>query len=50
MLWFRISPASWIHCVGMRSDREGEHPYCSNFCCMASITDAQGNVIETLKN
>ena len=31
---------AWIHCVGMRSDREGEHPYCSNFCCMASLKQA----------
>jgi heterodisulfide reductase subunit A-like polyferredoxin len=31
---------AWIHCVGMRSDREGKHPYCSNFCCMASLKQA----------
>jgi heterodisulfide reductase subunit A2 len=31
---------AWIHCVGMRSDREGEHPYCSNFCCMAALKQA----------
>jgi heterodisulfide reductase subunit A len=31
---------AWIHCVGMRSDRPGEHPYCSNFCCMASLKQA----------
>ncbi|MEW6659858.1 MAG: 2Fe-2S iron-sulfur cluster-binding protein [Thermodesulfobacteriota bacterium] len=30
----------WIHCVGMRSHREGEHPYCSNFCCMAALKQA----------
>ncbi len=24
----------------MRSDREGEHPYCSNFCCMAALKQA----------
>ncbi|MFZ5450177.1 MAG: 4Fe-4S dicluster domain-containing protein [Thermodesulfobacteriota bacterium] len=30
----------WIHCVGMRSDREGEYPYCSNFCCMVSLKQA----------
>jgi heterodisulfide reductase subunit A len=31
---------AWIHCVGMRSNREGEHPYCSNFCCMAALKQA----------
>ncbi|MCJ7818844.1 MAG: 2Fe-2S iron-sulfur cluster-binding protein, partial [Syntrophales bacterium] len=31
---------AWIHCVGMRSDREGEHPYCSNFCCMVALKQA----------
>jgi heterodisulfide reductase subunit A len=31
---------AWIHCVGMRSDRKGEHPYCSNFCCMVSLKQA----------
>ena len=31
---------AWIHCVGMRSNRAGEHPYCSNFCCMASLKQA----------
>ena len=31
---------AWLHCVGMRSDREGEHPYCSNFCCMVSLKQA----------
>jgi heterodisulfide reductase subunit A-like polyferredoxin len=31
---------AWVHCVGMRSEREGEHPYCSNFCCMASLKQA----------
>jgi heterodisulfide reductase subunit A-like polyferredoxin len=30
----------WIHCVGMRSHKEGEHPYCSNFCCMAALKQA----------
>ncbi|MCK9376775.1 MAG: FAD-dependent oxidoreductase [Syntrophobacterales bacterium] len=30
----------WIHCVGMRSDREDEHPYCSNFCCMVALKQA----------
>ncbi|MEJ2070002.1 MAG: hypothetical protein P8X58_06275 [Syntrophobacterales bacterium] len=29
-----------IHCVGMRSEQEGAHPYCSNFCCMASLKQA----------
>ncbi len=28
---------AWIHCVGMRGDREGLHPYCSNFCCMVAL-------------
>jgi heterodisulfide reductase subunit A-like polyferredoxin len=31
---------AWVHCVGMRSDREGEYAYCSNFCCMASLKQA----------
>jgi heterodisulfide reductase subunit A len=31
---------AWLHCVGMRSDREGEHPYCSNFCCMVALKQA----------
>ena len=31
---------AWLHCVGMRSDREGEYPYCSNFCCMAALKQA----------
>ena len=31
---------AWIHCVGMRSDRPGEHAYCSNFCCMVSLKQA----------
>ena len=31
---------AWLHCVGMRSDREGAHPYCSNFCCMAALKQA----------
>jgi heterodisulfide reductase subunit A2 len=31
---------AWIHCVGMRSTQEGAHPYCSNFCCMASLKQA----------
>jgi heterodisulfide reductase subunit A len=31
---------AWIHCVGMRSEQEGAHPYCSNFCCMASLKQA----------
>jgi heterodisulfide reductase subunit A len=30
----------WIHCVGMRSHKEGEHPYCSNFCCMVALKQA----------
>ena len=28
---------AWLQCVGMRSDREEAHPYCSGFCCMASL-------------
>ncbi len=28
---------AWLQCVGMRSDKEGYHPYCSGFCCMASL-------------
>jgi heterodisulfide reductase subunit A len=28
---------AWIHCVGMRGDREDLHPYCSNFCCMVAL-------------
>ncbi|MFH1595935.1 MAG: 2Fe-2S iron-sulfur cluster-binding protein [Pseudomonadota bacterium] len=31
---------AWVHCVGMRSNRAGEHPYCSNFCCMAALKQA----------
>jgi heterodisulfide reductase subunit A len=31
---------AWIHCVGMRSEREGTYPYCSNFCCMAALKQA----------
>jgi heterodisulfide reductase subunit A len=31
---------AWIHCVGMRSEKEGTYPYCSNFCCMASLKQA----------
>jgi heterodisulfide reductase subunit A len=31
---------AWLHCVGMRSDREGAYPYCSNFCCMAALKQA----------
>ena len=31
---------AWLHCVGMRSDREGAHPYCSNFCCMVALKQA----------
>jgi heterodisulfide reductase subunit A len=31
---------AWIHCVGMRSEQEGQHPYCSNFCCMVSLKQA----------
>jgi heterodisulfide reductase subunit A len=31
---------AWIHCVGMRSNRQGEYPYCSNFCCMAALKQA----------
>jgi heterodisulfide reductase subunit A len=31
---------AWLHCVGMRSDREGAHAYCSNFCCMAALKQA----------
>jgi len=31
---------AWLHCVGMRSDREDAHPYCSNFCCMVALKQA----------
>jgi len=31
---------AWIHCVGMRGEQEGTHPYCSNFCCMAALKQA----------
>jgi len=31
---------AWVHCVGMRSEREGQHPYCSNYCCMAALKQA----------
>jgi heterodisulfide reductase subunit A len=40
--WDREIPEkiAWIHCVGMRSEQEGTHPYCSNFCCMAALKQA----------
>lgn len=28
---------AWIQCVGSRSEKEGFNPYCSSFCCMASL-------------
>jgi heterodisulfide reductase subunit A len=31
---------AWVHCVGMRSEKEEAHPYCSNFCCMAALKQA----------
>lgn len=31
---------AWIHCVGSRNVGEGAKPYCSNFCCMASLKQA----------
>jgi heterodisulfide reductase subunit A len=31
---------AWVHCVGMRSEREGAHSYCSNFCCMVALKQA----------
>ena len=31
---------AWVHCVGMRSHKEGGYPYCSNFCCMAALKQA----------
>jgi heterodisulfide reductase subunit A len=31
---------AWVNCVGSRSNKEGEKPYCSNFCCMASLKQA----------
>jgi heterodisulfide reductase subunit A len=31
---------AWVHCVGMRSEKEDGHPYCSNFCCMAALKQA----------
>ena len=31
------SKIAWIQCVGSRSEQEGSKPYCSNFCCMASL-------------
>jgi heterodisulfide reductase subunit A len=31
---------AWLHCVGMRSEREECHGYCSNFCCMAALKQA----------
>ncbi len=31
---------AWIHCVGSRNFGEGAKPYCSNFCCMASLKQA----------
>ncbi|MDP3183145.1 MAG: FAD-dependent oxidoreductase [Desulfobaccales bacterium] len=31
---------AWLHCVGSRSNKEGEKPYCSNFCCMVALKQA----------
>uniref|UniRef100_A0A7C3ZCT2 4Fe-4S dicluster domain-containing protein n=1 Tax=Desulfobacca acetoxidans TaxID=60893 RepID=A0A7C3ZCT2_9BACT len=31
---------AWLHCVGMRSEREECHGYCSSFCCMAALKQA----------
>jgi heterodisulfide reductase subunit A-like polyferredoxin len=31
---------AWIQCVGSRSEQDGAKPYCSNFCCMASLKQA----------
>ncbi|MEW6387138.1 MAG: FAD-dependent oxidoreductase, partial [Thermodesulfobacteriota bacterium] len=28
---------AWIQCVGMRSEHEEAHPYCSSYCCMATL-------------
>jgi heterodisulfide reductase subunit A-like polyferredoxin len=31
---------AWVHCVGMRGEQEGTHPYCSSFCCMVGLKQA----------
>jgi len=31
---------AWLHCVGMRSERENAHGYCSSFCCMEALKQA----------
>ena len=30
----------FVQCAGQRSDKEGHLPYCSGFCCNASIKQA----------
>jgi len=32
-----IKKIAYIYCVGSRQDLEGEHKYCSRFCCTAAI-------------
>ncbi len=31
---------AWIQCVGSRTNREGENPYCSSVCCMYALKEA----------
>jgi heterodisulfide reductase subunit A-like polyferredoxin len=31
---------AWVLCVGSRSEKPGEHPYCSNVCCMTGLKQA----------
>lgn len=35
-----ISSAVFVQCAGQRSEKEGHLPYCSGFCCNASIKQA----------
>jgi len=34
------SKIAWLQCVGSRSNRNGENPYCSSVCCMYAIKEA----------
>ena len=35
-----VSSVVFVQCAGQRSDKEGHLPYCSGFCCTASIKQA----------
>jgi quinone-modifying oxidoreductase subunit QmoB len=36
----KVASVVFVQCAGQRSDREGHLPYCSGFCCNASIKQA----------